>query len=94
MHAVPNGGNRNPREAARLVGQGVKPGVSDIFLPLARGGHHGLYIEMKRQKKHGPSRVSKDQASFQYAMIDEGYQAVVCYGAGEAITAIKNYCGL
>jgi len=29
---TPNGGKRNPREAARFVGLGVKPGVSDIIV--------------------------------------------------------------
>ena len=50
LHHVPNGGSRNKIEAARLRAQGVKSGVPDLCLPVARGGNHGLYIELKRQR--------------------------------------------
>ena len=42
---VPNGGWRSKSEAVRLQRMGVKPGVSDLFLPVARGGYHGIWIE-------------------------------------------------
>ena len=51
IHAIPNGGSRHPAEARNLKRQGVKKGVSDIFVPYARHGRHGLYIEMKRKKR-------------------------------------------
>lgn len=97
MHAIPNGaflaGDRvkRARQMARLKRQGLRKGVSDIFLPLARHGHHGLYIEMKRRKSDGNSQVSSDQKEFQQAMMIEGYWAEVCYGADEAIKVIKEY---
>jgi hypothetical protein len=94
MFAIPNGGKRNQREAARLKAQGVKPGVSDVFLPLSRNGHQGLYIEMKRRKSDGPSRVTPKQQQFQNAMTREGYLCHVCFGAGEAIEVIKEYAKL
>jgi len=91
MHSIPNGGNRNPREAARLVQQGVKAGVSDVFLPVARNGHHGLYIEMKRSKSSGRSHITEAQGDFMFAMTEQKYKCVVCYGFLEAITEISNY---
>ena len=99
MHSIPNGGKRDPREAARLKKQGQTNGVSDIFLPrptdssegLADTGYHGLYIEMKRRKVDGSSRVTKDQQDFIDYATDQGYRCVVCYGAEEAIDAIKAY---
>jgi hypothetical protein len=98
MFAIPNGGTRNPREAARLVRQGVKRGVSDIFLPRPIYNHRsfyaGLYIEMKRRKKDGRSRLTEHQKQFQVAMEAASYKCVVCYGADEAIEAIKKYCGI
>lgn len=40
---IPNGGSRrNKFEGYRLKRQGVRPGVSDLLLPVARGGHFGL----------------------------------------------------
>ena len=44
---IPNGGSRNTLEAANLKRQGVKAGVPDLCLPVARQNYHGLYIEMK-----------------------------------------------
>ena len=44
---VPNGGARGKAEAARMKRQGVKAGVPDLMLPVARGGYHGLFLEMK-----------------------------------------------
>ncbi len=93
LHAVPNGGRRDPREAARLKSQGVKPGVSDLCLPLARNGYHGLYIEMKRSRKQGASRVTPDQQEFLDHVRGEGYLAQVCYGAESAIAVLKAYIG-
>lgn len=100
MHAIPNGaflaGDSTARaiQMKRLKRQGLKTGVSDIFLPLPRGGYHGLYIEMKRRKDQGSSSVSDEQVQFQKAMIEAGYDCRICYGADEAIGAIKEYAGI
>lgn len=69
LHAIPNGGFRGKAEAGRLKAEGVKSGVSDIFLPCARGGYHGLYIEMKKPGE----RASKKQLEFGARMIKQGY---------------------
>ena len=50
---IPNGGYRNKAEAAHLKAQGVRPGVPDLCVPVARHGYHGLYIEMKRRRTAG-----------------------------------------
>ena len=47
---IGNGGLRSKSEAVRLKRIGVKPGVSDLFLPAPVGKYHGLWIEMKRRK--------------------------------------------
>ena len=39
MYAIPNGGHRDVRVAARLKAEGVKAGVPDICLPIPRDGH-------------------------------------------------------
>jgi len=91
MFAIPNGGNRNKIEAARLKKQGVKAGVLDIFLPVVRVPYHGLFVEMKRRKQDGPSKVSPKQLDFQKEMELQGYKCVICYGAEEAIKAISEY---
>jgi hypothetical protein len=97
LHAIPNGGKlatataRNghtfPREAMRLKDEGLLPGVSDLFLPAARGGYFGLYIEMK----HGRNKPSLEQRDFISAVTERGYKAVVCWSAQEAISALTEY---
>ena len=41
--------------------QGVKAGVPDICLPVARNGYHGLYIELKA----GKNKATKNQEKWQ-----------------------------
>ena len=61
LHAIPNGGKRNPREAANLKAQGVKAGVPDICLPVPRGGCASLYIELKRRQGGRPTQAQYTQ---------------------------------
>lgn len=88
LHAIPNGGSRNLIEARHLKEQGVKAGVPDIFLPCARGGWHGLYIEMKRRKG---GRVSIEQKKMILALRDQGYCVEVCEGWEAARDVIMEY---
>ena len=84
---IPNGGRRDRREAAHLKRLGVKPGVSDLFLPVPRGGYHGLWIEMKAPE----GTLSMAQKEWLEAMKDQGYVGFVCYGADEACDIIEKY---
>lgn len=86
---IPNGGTRNKREAANLKKQGVKAGVPDLMLPVARKKHHGLFIEMK----FGKNKTTDNQDSWIEALKGQGYLCKVCNGAGEAIETIKSYLG-
>lgn len=88
LHAIPNGGSRHPVEAMHLKAQGVKAGIPDIFLPVARRGFHGLYIEMKRRKG---GRVSVEQKRMILALNEQGYKAVVCAGWEQAKAHIEWY---
>lgn len=87
LYHVPNGGSRNVVEAKRLKAQGVKPGVPDLVLPVARGKYHGLYIELKTLR----GRVSDTQKQWLDALRNQGYAAIVCRGADEAIAMIAKY---
>ncbi len=89
IYAVPNGGSRNPREAATLRKEGVLPGVPDISVDEPRKGFHGLKIEMKR--KDGKGVLSSAQKKVMRQMADRGYACVVCHGADEAWDALQSY---
>lgn len=88
MHHIPNGGSRNPIEAVHLKEQGVKAGVPDIFLPVARAGYHGLYIEMKRRRF---SRVTTEQREMIQRLRAQGYRVEVCKGFEVAKSVIGKY---
>ena len=88
MHHIPNGGSRNPVEARNLRMQGVKAGVPDIFLPCARKGYHGLYIELKRQRG---GRVSPEQRQMIADLREQGYKVEVCAGFDAAREVIEEY---
>ena len=87
MHHIPNGGKRSKSEAARFKAMGVKAGVSDIFLPCARCGWHGLYIELKAMD----GKPTAEQLQFLENVTAQGYCGVICYGAEQAIKVILRY---
>ena len=89
LFAIPNGGARHPAVAGKLQAEGVKPGIPDIFLSVARGGFHGLYIEMK----YGKNKTSEKQDEKIARLREEGYRVEVCYSAGEAIDVLQEYLG-
>lgn len=88
LYHIPNGGHRSKSEAARFKAEGVKPGVPDLCLPVARGPYHGLYIELKRQKG---GKVSDAQKEWIAALTTQGYLAEVCYGWKDAAALIEDY---
>lgn len=87
LYAIPNGGHRHKATAARLKAEGVKRGVPDVCLPVARGGSHGLYIELKT----GRGRPTPEQLGWIRALRRQGYVAEVCHGWQQARTAIEDY---
>lgn len=84
---IPNGGSRNVVEAVNLKKQGVKAGVPDLCLPVARGGFHGLYIELKANK----NQASEKQKYWLEQLNKQGYKAIVCWGFEQAVEAITKY---
>ena len=87
MHHIPNGGRRDPREAAWLKKCGVKAGVPDIFLPVPKGIYHGLYIEMKA----GDNKPTEKQTEWLTALRRQGYAVAVCWSHFEAERVIEQY---
>ena len=88
LFAVPNGEKRPKVTAAILKGQGVKPGVPDLILPVPRGPYHGLAIEMKRVKGRGPT---EEQELWLDGLAGMGWRTQTCWGADEAIDLIRQY---
>lgn len=85
--AIPNGGRRSAREGARLKAEGVKPGVSDLLLPLRRGGFAGLWLELKAPGE----RPNPRQREWIERMTRAGYFATWCDSWNEAVQIIGDY---
>lgn len=86
--AIPNGGWRNKTVAAKLKRQGVKPGVYDFRLAVARGGYHGLDMELKRR---AGGTLSQHQKRWGEGLTMNGYLAAVCHGWQEARDRLVDY---
>lgn len=91
IYHIPNEGLRSMATGGRLRAEGLKSGVPDLCLPVARAGYHGLYIEMKRTKG---GRTSPEQKEWLAALEAEGYQTALCRGADAAIEIITDYLAL
>lgn len=90
LYAIPNGGQRHRAIAAKLKAEGVKSGVSDLNLPVARGGFIGLWIELKI----GKNKATDSQKEWQELMREQGHDCAVCWGWEEARQKIEDYLTL
>ena len=87
--AIPNGGLRHIKVAKDLKEEGVKSGVPDIMIPVARNGFHGVFIEMKKPSGH--TTTYQEEWLNQLAIL--GYLALTCHSSNEAIELIEYYFG-
>lgn len=88
IYAIPNGGSRNVIEAVNLKRQGVRKGIPDVCLPIAKKGYNALYIEMKRTKGSSTQKEQKEMIALLNAF---GNKAVICKGFLEAKKVIEEY---
>jgi hypothetical protein len=88
--AIPNGARRTWWERKTNLELGLLAGVSDLFLPVANNGSHGLWLEMKR-----PGGVlTEAQHNWFTRMRRQGYRCECCRSLDEGITAVTEYLGV
>lgn len=93
LHHIPNGthlsgdARRRAMQMHSLKAQGLVPGISDLCLPFAASGFHGLYIEMKAEK----GEVREAQSEFLVYLESAGYAAAICWSSLEAIEVLEKY---
>lgn len=89
IFSIPNGAyfHGNFGMINKLKSEGLKSGVADLFLPVPRGGKHGLFIEMKA----GYNKQSDEQKVFENFVMRNCYQYAVCYSFEEAQAVILKY---
>ena len=88
---VPNGGFRSKNTAKKLKAEGVKKGVPDYILPVARGPYHGLFLELKRTKG---GKTSPEQEALINKLRKQGYLALVAKGWEHASRILMGYLSL
>lgn len=94
LFQVPNGfkiqGTPTQRRArgARWKREGLYPGVPDLFLPVARDGWHGLFIEVKEPVK---GKLSPAQRDFIEDLKPYGFLTIVVDNAQDGIDLILEY---
>lgn len=87
LNSVPNGGARNVVTGAIIKAEGAVRGVADLELNIARGGWHGLKIEMKTPR----GRQSPHQKQWQHDVEAQGYKYIICRSVEEFINEINAY---
>ncbi len=97
LFAIPNGaklpytqdqnGRRVSRQGNILKEEGLKSGVPDLFLPVARLTYHGFFIELKS----GKNTTSANQDNWIEALRRQGYRVEVFYDWELAAKALHEY---
>ena len=85
--SIPNGAGTTAHNRLALYAEGLLPGVPDLFIPEARKGFHGLWIEMKI--KEGVE--SPAQKRVRYNLEQNGYLCYVARSEQTAIDIIESY---
>lgn len=84
---IANERNCSQRQGKELKDMGVRKGIPDLCLFMARKGKHGLFIEMK-----APNRYPRpEQKAMMKTLTEEGYMCVVCRSLDEFRDIINNY---
>ena len=90
-----NEGKRTAVQGFNLKLMGLRSGVSDLFVYYPSNGFHGLFLEIKRNKKYTPSEMSTPtwlaQEKFMKQVKSVGYAAEFCYGFDEGKRIVEQY---
>ena len=88
LFSIPNGAYKSRAAQRVFKATGLKSGVPDLMLPVARGQYHGAFLELKRTKG---GVVSETQKTWIAALRGEGYCVAVCAGWTAAWAVITDY---
>jgi hypothetical protein len=90
FYAIPNGGKRGHSTAIALYLEGVRAGVLDVHLPLARQGKAGLWFEFKAPD----GTLSPQQREEVLALEAEGHAVYIIREWTTAAAITRDYLSL
>jgi len=85
-----NEGKRSWAQGKKMKKEGLKKGVSDLFLAIPASNSAGLWIEVKTIK----GKISESQEEWLRLMNFAGYGTALIRSVDEGIKTIKNYLGI
>ena len=85
---IPNEGKRSARYGKSLKDMGMRPGVADLFIAMARHECNGAWIELKSTN----GVLTEQQKEFLHDMEEQNYFTQVCGSIESAIATIDWYC--
>lgn len=88
--SVPNGVRCSRSQAVKLIKEGLKAGVPDVFMGVPRGTFPGLFIEFKIK----PNKPSKVQEARIENFLAQGFKCEVIYNIDDAMKLVGDYVGL
>ena len=84
------GGLKTTITSGKLMkAMGYKAGTFDLFLAVPRNGYHGLFVEIKTNKKY--SKASDSQKKMQELLESQGYRAVILKGFDKIVDEFREY---
>lgn len=90
-----NEGKRTDAQGWNLKLMGLRPGVSDLFIYWPTKKHHGLFLEVKRNKIYTKSERSTPtwiaQEKFIETVKSVGFAGEFCFGWLDGKTIIERY---
>lgn len=90
-----NEGKRSVNQGFHLKLMGMLPGASDLFLAYPTSVYHGLWLEVKQNRRYRPSEMAKPswiaQQVFLERMISVGFAGHFCYGWEHGKRIIESY---
>lgn len=106
LYRIPNGGDMvmraslyraknseamEMRMAQQMKREGTLKGIPDYCLPVARGGFHAFYFELKRRDG---GRISDDQKAIHSLLREQGNRVEIACGWEEAKAILLEYLAL
>lgn len=84
---IANERKTSPRAGAYLKRKGVRAGIPDVCVPVARHGYSAMYVELKIK----PNKISDAQKERMLALHGAGNCVRVAWSAQELINLVKWY---